>query len=50
MQNKDDKVGNKTTNKQERQRKKKSKREKIEIDSQKKVQGFCACVKNKKAI
>ena len=35
MQNKDDKVGNKTANKHERQRKKKSKREKIEIDSQK---------------
>ena len=50
MQNKDDKVGNKTTNKQERQRKKREQERKIQIDSQKKVQGFCACVKNKKAI
>ena len=38
MQNKDDKVGNKTTNKQERQRKKREQERKIEIDSQKKVQ------------
>ena len=38
MQNKDDKVGNKTANKQERQRKKDSKRKKIETDFQKKVQ------------
>ena len=38
MQNKDDKVGNKTTNKQERQREKREQERKIEIDSQKKVQ------------
>ena len=38
MQNKDDKVGNKTANKQERQRKKREQERKIEIDSQKKVQ------------
>ena len=37
MQNKDDKVGNKTVNKQERQRKKREQERKIEIDSQKKV-------------
>ena len=35
MQNKDDKVGNKTTNKQERQREKREQERKIEIDSQK---------------
>ena len=52
MQNKDDKVGNKTANKQERQRKKREQERKIEIDSQKKGPnfGFCACVKNKKAV
>ena len=38
MQNKDDKVGNKTANKQERQRKKREQERKIEIDLQKKVQ------------
>ena len=38
MQNKDHKVGNKTANKQERQRKKREQDRKIEIDSQKKVQ------------
>ena len=38
MQNKDDKVGNKTANKQERQRKKREQERKIEIDSQKRVQ------------
>ena len=38
MQNKDDKVANKTTNKQERQRKKREQERKIQIDSQKKVQ------------
>ena len=38
MQKKDDKVGNKTANKQERQRKKREQERKIEIDSQKKVQ------------
>ena len=37
MQNKDDKVGNKTANKQERQRKKREQERKIEIDLQKKV-------------
>ena len=52
MQNKDDKVGNKTANKQERQRKKREQERKIEIDSQKKGPkfGFWACVKNKKAV
>ena len=35
MQNKDDKVGNKTANKQDRQRKKREQERKIEIDSQK---------------
>ena len=35
MQNKDDKVGYKTANKQERQRKKRKWERKIEIDSQK---------------
>ena len=38
MQNKDDKVGNKTANKQERQRKKREQERKTEIDFQKKVQ------------
>ena len=38
MQNKDDKVGNKTANKQERQRKKREQERKIEMDSQKRVQ------------
>ena len=38
MQNKDDKVGNKTANKEEMQRKKREQERKIEIDSQKKVQ------------
>ena len=37
MQNKDDKVGNKTANKQERQREKREQERKIEIDLQKKV-------------
>ena len=35
MQNKDDKVGNKTANKQERQREKREQERKIEKDSQK---------------
>ena len=35
MQNKDDKVGNKTANKQERQREKREQERKIEIDLQK---------------
>ena len=37
MQNKDEKVGNKTANKQERQRKKREQERKIKIDLQKKV-------------
>ena len=37
MQNKDDKVGSKTANKQERQREKREQERKIEIHSQKKV-------------
>ena len=50
MQNKDDKVGNKTTNKQERQRKKREQERKIQIDSQKKVQilAFVRAWKTKK--
>ena len=50
MQNKDDKVGNKTANKQERQRKKREQERKIEIDSQKKVQilAFVRAWKTKK--
>ena len=37
MQNKDDKVGNKTANKQERQRKKREQERKIEVHSQKRA-------------
>ena len=50
MQNKDDKVGNKTANKQERQRKKREQERKIEIDLQKKVQilAFAHAWKTKK--
>ena len=50
MQNKDDKVGNKTANKQERQREKREQERKIEIDSQKKVQilAFAHAWKTKK--
>ena len=50
MQNKDDKVGNKTDNKQERQRKKREQERKIEIDSPKKVQilAFAHAWKTKK--
>ena len=50
MQNKDDKVGNKTTNKQERQRKKREQERKIQIDQQKKVQilAFVRAWKTKK--
>ena len=50
MQNKDDKVGNKTANKQERQKKKREQERKIEIDSQKKVQilAFVRAWKTKK--
>ena len=43
MQNKDDEVGNKTANKQERQRKKRFAKKGPNF-------GFCACVKNKKAV
>ena len=52
MQKKNHKVGNKTADKQERQRKKREQDRKIEIDLQKKGPnfGFCACVKNKKAV
>ena len=50
MKKKDDKVGNKIANKEERQRKKRVQERKMEADSQKKSLnfGFCACVKNKK--
>ena len=50
MQNKDDKVGNKTANKQERQREKREQERKIEIDSQKRVQilAFVQAWKTKK--
>ena len=52
MQNKDDKVGNKTINKEGKEGEKKRER-KIEIDSQKEKNcpnfDFCACVKNNKA-
>ena len=50
MQNKDDKVGNKTANKQERQRKKREQERKIEIDLQKRVQilAFAHAWKTKK--
>ena len=49
MQKKDDKVGNKTANKEG---KKESEREKDQNRFAKKSQsfGFCACVKNKKAV
>ena len=51
MQKKDDKVGNKTANNEERQRKKEEQGRQIKVDSQqKKVQilGLCVWVKNKK--
>ena len=52
MQSKDDKVGNKTINKEGKEGEKKREK-KIEIDSQKKKNspycGFCVCVKNNKA-
>ena len=50
MQNKDDKVGYKTANKQERQRKKREQERKIEIDSQKEVEilAFAHAWKTKK--
>ena len=50
MQNKDDKVGNITANKQERQRKKREQERKIEMDSQKRVQilAFAHAWKTKK--
>ena len=52
MQKKDDKVGKKIANKEERQRKKRERQRKIEIDSPKKINnfGFCASVKNKKVV
>ena len=52
MQNKDDKVGNKTANKQERQRKKRQQQRKTETDFQKKVQilTFAHAWKTKKAV
>ena len=52
MQKKDDKVGNKTTYKEEKQRKKREWEKKIEIDSQKKKSKFWlgACAKNKNAV
>ena len=52
MQSKDDKVGNKTANKQERQRKKREQERKIEIDLQKKVHilAFVHAWKTKKAV
>ena len=51
MQKKDDKVGYKTANKQERQRKKRKQERKIEIDSQKTSKFLLlACLKNKKAV
>ena len=50
MQNLDHKVGNKTADKQERQRKKREQDRKIEIDSQQKVQilAFAHAWKTKK--
>ena len=53
MQKKDDKVGNKTANKEERQRKKSVRERKIEIDSLPSPQKrpnfcLCECVKNTK--
>ena len=49
MQNKDDKVGNKTANKQERQREKREQERKIAIDSQKRSKFWLLhMVKNKK--
>jgi len=55
MQKKDDKVGNKTANKEERQRKKNVRERQIKIDSRphslpdkRPNFGLCACVKNQK--
>ena len=49
MQNKDDKVANKTANKQERQREKRGQERKIEIDSQKRSKfAFAHAWKTKK--
>ena len=55
MQKKDDKVGNKTTNKEKKEGKKGERERKIEIDGKKKKKKsvnflFCAFVKNKKAV
>ena len=47
MQKKNDKVGNKAANKEERKRKKRERERKIEIDSQETKK---KCVKNKKAV
>ena len=50
MQKKDDKVSNKTANKEGKEGKKRERERKIEVDSLKKTSpnfGFCACVKNK---
>ena len=46
MQKKDDKVGNKTANKQERQKKREGER-KIEIDSQKRTKFWLLCMREK---
>ena len=48
MQKKDDKVGNKTANKEGKEGKKQSERERSKL-IRKKSQN-CACVKNKKAV
>ena len=48
MQKKNDKVGNKTANKQERQGKKREQERKIQIDSQKKIQILAFAWKPKK--
>ena len=48
MQKEDDKVGNKTANKQEGQRKKESKIDRFTKEKGPNF-GFCTCVKNKKA-
>ena len=53
MQKKDDKMSNKTANKEGKEGEKRERERKIEVDSLKKTSpnfGFCACVKNKKAV
>jgi len=47
MQNKDDKVSNKTASKQERQRKKREQERKNEIDSQKRSKFWILCMREK---